>query len=108
MAAIGQTNAQRTGRFAFGPGVHDTAVALAARPSKAATAELGPLAAVATEVRFSAGANVILEGDPALHLFRITAGVVKVYRTLADGRCQITGFLFPGDFLGLAPEDVYL
>jgi CRP/FNR family transcriptional regulator len=30
-----------------------------------------------------------------------------MYKLLPDGRRQITGFLFPGDFLGLADDDVY-
>jgi CRP/FNR family transcriptional regulator len=109
MATTAQTNPHASGRFAFVPGVHDK-TRLAERRLAAATAEtdIGPLAAVATVSSFGAGAPILREGDPADHLFRITSGVVKVYRTLADGRCQITGFLFAGDFIGLAPEDVYL
>jgi CRP/FNR family transcriptional regulator len=51
--------------------------------------------------------TVIYEGDPAGHLFNVAAGAVKLYKLLADGRRQITGFLFPGDFLGLAHSEVY-
>jgi CRP/FNR family transcriptional regulator len=40
-------------------------------------------------------------------VFNVTAGAVKVYKLLADGRRQMTGFLFPGDFLGLANEKTY-
>jgi CRP/FNR family transcriptional regulator, anaerobic regulatory protein len=46
-------------------------------------------------------------GDPAEHFFNITEGVVKIYRLLPDGRQQIIGFLFAGDFLGLATENTY-
>jgi CRP/FNR family transcriptional regulator, anaerobic regulatory protein len=40
------------------------------------------------------------EADPAEYVFNITAGTVKVYKLLGDGRRQIAGFLFAGDFLG--------
>jgi CRP/FNR family transcriptional regulator len=48
------------------------------------------------------------EGDPADHLFNVTGGTVKVYKLLADGRQQITGFLFAGDFLGLSSNQHYV
>jgi CRP/FNR family transcriptional regulator len=34
-------------------------------------------------------------------------GAVKLYKLLPDGRRQITGFLFPGDFLGVALNQTY-
>ncbi|MBI3515632.1 MAG: helix-turn-helix domain-containing protein [Proteobacteria bacterium] len=108
---MAQTNTRTTRRFAYVPGVHDRAPTTARSPIKAVAedkTDIGPLAAIATAVAFQPGAQILMEGDPAEHLFRITSGVVKVYRTLADGRCQITGFLFVGDFVGLAPEDTYL
>ncbi len=37
----------------------------------------------------------------------VTSGSVKLYKLLGDGRRQITGFLFPGDFLGLALNTTY-
>jgi CRP/FNR family transcriptional regulator len=37
----------------------------------------------------------------------VTDGCVKVYKLLPDGRRQIIGFLFAGDFLGLAVTEVY-
>ena len=110
MTALAQTNTRTTKRFAFVPGVHGKAAVAAVAPAAAKPAEtdIGPLAAIATAVSFEPGAPILREGDPADHLFRIASGVVKVYRTLPDGRCQITGFLFAGDFLGMVPEDVYL
>ncbi|MDP1631017.1 MAG: helix-turn-helix domain-containing protein [Caulobacter sp.] len=56
---------------------------------------------------FSARDILVREGDPAVHLFNITAGAVRVYKLMSDGRRQIVGFLFPGDFLGLATGDRY-
>ncbi|HYD99220.1 MAG TPA: helix-turn-helix domain-containing protein, partial [Alphaproteobacteria bacterium] len=49
----------------------------------------------------------IAEGEPADHLFNVTAGTVKLYKLLPDGRRQITGFLGPGDMLGLAAGTGY-
>ncbi len=37
----------------------------------------------------------------------LTLGSLKIYTLLADGRRQITGFMFPGDFLGVSIDDEY-
>ena len=82
--------------------------AQAGKAVDAVNATFGPLAAAQSSVTFTAHATILWEGDRADHLFRITSGVVKVHRLLADGRCLIFGFLFPGDFLGLTSGDVHL
>lgn len=71
-------------------------------------ADLGRLDALADHIVVEAGAPLIREGDPARHVFNITSGSVRVYKLLADGRRQITGFLFAGDFLGLATGETYV
>jgi len=53
------------------------------------------------------GRLAISEGDPATDLFNVVRGSVKLYKLLPDGRRQVTGFLFPGDFLGIAFNDTY-
>ncbi len=63
---------------------------------------LDELEAITTRIRLAAGRTLFDEGDPADGLFTLTEGVVKIFKMLADGRRQITGFLLPGDFLGLA------
>jgi CRP/FNR family transcriptional regulator len=45
------------------------------------------------------------EGDGADYVFSITRGAVSLSKALSDGRRQITGFLFDGDFVGLAHGD---
>jgi CRP/FNR family transcriptional regulator len=65
------------------------------------------MAAIVTTMELSPGDPLFDEAEPADHLFNVTAGAVKVYKLLADGRRQMTGFLFPGDFLGLANEETY-
>lgn len=37
----------------------------------------------------------------------VTHGALKLYTLLADGRRQITGFMFPGDFLGISIDEEY-
>ncbi len=58
--------------------------------------------------RFEPGAAVFWEGDAALHLFQIQEGVLRVYKIIGDGRRVITGFLYPGDLVGLSQRERYL
>lgn len=37
----------------------------------------------------------------------LASGSLKIYTLLADGRRQVTGFMFPGDFLGISIDDEY-
>ncbi len=52
-------------------------------------------------IRHFAPGEIILaaEESPAL-LGTIVKGTVKAYKLMTDGRQQVVGFLFPGDFLG--------
>lgn len=59
------------------------------------------LSAISRTRRFQADDIVFMEGDRAEHVCTIDDGVVRAVRLLADGRRQITGFLFPGDYLGV-------
>ncbi|MGC1303858.1 MAG: cyclic nucleotide-binding domain-containing protein [Caulobacteraceae bacterium] len=63
--------------------------------------ELHRLADCATVKGYSAGEMVVREGDPADQVFNITDGMVMLFSLLSDGRRQVLGFLFKGDFLGL-------
>ncbi len=69
--------------------------------------ELPRLIAILTHVEVEAHQPIIDEGEPADYLFNVTGGAVKLYKLLPDGRRQITGFLFEGDFLGIAMNDRY-
>jgi CRP/FNR family transcriptional regulator len=69
--------------------------------------ELAEMTAIVSSMELAPGDPLFDEGQPADHVFNVTAGAVKVYKLLADGRRQMTGFLFPGDFLGLANEENY-
>ncbi len=69
--------------------------------------ELDRLDAILTHVDLSQGDTLFDEGENAGHIFNLTEGTLKLYKLLPDGRRQVTGFLFPGDFLGLADSAEY-
>jgi len=71
-------------------------------------ADLDRLDGLAQHLSLQAGEALTRADDPADHVFNITSGSVRVYKLLPDGRRQITGFLFAGDFLGLATGDTYV
>ncbi len=75
-------------------------------------AELSPddlrrLAAARGHAQLPAGFAIFREGDPALHVYSISSGAVKLYKLMSDGRRQIIGFLFAGDMFGLAVDGGY-
>jgi CRP/FNR family transcriptional regulator len=59
---------------------------------------------LSTDVRFEERETLVREADDVVSLYTITAGVVRLVKTLQDGRRQLTGFAMPGDFLGLSLE----
>ncbi len=69
--------------------------------------DLQRMADIAQNLTFSARDPIIDEGEAANFLFNITAGTVRLYKLLPDGRRQITGFLSAGDFLGIAMNEIY-
>jgi CRP/FNR family transcriptional regulator len=72
------------------------------------TEELDELESIVTHLEVPARAPIIDESEPAEFLFNVTGGAIKLYKLLADGRRQITGFLFAGDFLGIAMKENYV
>ncbi len=66
-----------------------------------------------THVQFDPHSTIFHEAEDADYVFNVTSGSVKLYKLLGDGRRQITGFLFPGDFprlekrmLGMAVDEL--
>lgn len=53
------------------------------------------------------GEALCWEGDAAAHVFSVTHGVLRLARLLSDGRRQVTGFAFAGDFIGVTLEDAH-
>ena len=69
--------------------------------------EIGRVGAIADHIQLDSEEMLFQEGDATNYVFNVTAGAVKLYKLLSDGRRQITGFLYPGDFLGLASSKGY-
>jgi CRP/FNR family transcriptional regulator len=69
--------------------------------------DLARLASIAVVTEVGPGQCFIDEGEPADAFFNITAGSAKLFKLLPDGRRQITGFVGPGHFLGIAVSDTY-
>jgi CRP/FNR family transcriptional regulator len=51
------------------------------------------------------GKALFFEGDDARNVYNVISGVLRLSKLLPDGRRQVTGFMFPGDFLGITLED---
>jgi CRP/FNR family transcriptional regulator len=71
------------------------------------TPDLQRLSDVAVRRHVEKGRVFIEEGMPASDFFNVTSGTVKLFKTLPDGRQQITGFAGTGHFLGLAVSQTY-
>lgn len=57
---------------------------------------------------FERGETVCRDGDPAMHVFKIVAGIVRVAKILSDGSRVIIGFFYPGDIFGISAGEYYL
>lgn len=58
-----------------------------------------------TKVAYEAGATIFFEGDRADSVYTVTSGTLRLSKLLPDGRRQIAGFIFPGNFLGITMEE---
>ena len=70
-----------------------------------AESELPHFFAMSARLRIEPRQPLLNKGDPAEHVFSIARGAVSIAKALPDGRRQITGFLFDGDFVGLTHGD---
>ena len=62
---------------------------------------------ISTEKEFRDKQTIFLQQGPSRHLYNITKGNIKIYKLLSDGRIQIIGFLYPGDFFGSYKKGKY-
>lgn len=67
--------------------------------------KLAKLRGLGSHFRLGAGQPLFHEGDPASRVFTLTKGSLKLYKLLPDGRRQVTGFMHPGDFLGITVDE---
>ena len=69
------------------------------------SAALRSFKAAGPTVHYEAGDTVVFEADEAANVYSLTSGLLRLSKLLPDGRRQIAGFLFPGDFLGITMEE---
>lgn len=69
--------------------------------------EIGELERIMSSKSLIADEILVTEGDPLKRVYSVTSGMLRLSVALPDGRRQITGFLLPGDYLGLADEDIH-
>jgi CRP/FNR family transcriptional regulator len=62
--------------------------------------ELERLDAIKSYREYPAGREIMAAGERCAMVGSIVRGVVKLTKTMPDGRSQMVGLLFPGDFLG--------
>ena len=62
---------------------------------------------ISKEKEFKDKETIFLQQEDSKNLYNITKGNVKIYRLLSDGRIQIIGFLYPGDFFGSYKKGKY-
>lgn len=69
--------------------------------------ELANFGGAMKDIHLDAGDHLVDEGEVERFVFSVTSGCLKSFKLLPDGRRQIVGFMFPGDFLGLAKAEAY-
>lgn len=69
--------------------------------------ELRELDSLARRIDVPPKKTILHEGDEAAAVYSVTAGVVRIYKLLSQGRRQVLGFALPGDFIGLALRNRY-
>ena len=63
--------------------------------------QVGELGCVFRPARYRKNQILFFEGGIAQHLFALHAGLVKLVKSLENGKDRITGVLFPGQLFGL-------
>ncbi|MEQ8710030.1 MAG: helix-turn-helix domain-containing protein [Rhodospirillales bacterium] len=71
------------------------------------TGDIHHLARILTIITAESGAVLFHEGDDAKHVYNVTSGCIKLHKMLPDGRLQIIGFMFEGDYLGMPRTPEY-
>lgn len=69
--------------------------------------ELKSFSKISTDFQKNAKQIICSEDEKAEYVYNIRNGAVRISKMLSDGRRQITGFLFTGDFFGLSCKDRY-
>lgn len=62
--------------------------------------QISRLSEISHRKKFTAGQMIMSDEEPVTFFANIISGTIKLTKTIADGRQQIVGLLFPPDFLG--------
>ena len=69
--------------------------------------EVDSLARYASSMELQANAELARSGRPCRQAYSVTAGMLRLVRTLPDARRQVVGFATPGSFVGLSEVAVH-
>ena len=67
--------------------------------------ELERLRGIAVTKVYEPGSTLFSADEPTTMVGTVVQGTIKCFKLLADGRQQIVGFLFPGDFVGSPTQE---
>jgi CRP/FNR family transcriptional regulator len=67
--------------------------------------ELERLRGIAVTKVYEPSTTLFAADEPATMVGTVVSGTIKCFKLLADGRQQIVGFLFPGDFVGSPTQE---
>jgi CRP/FNR family transcriptional regulator len=69
---------------------------------------LAKLETLQSVVELQSEETLFMEGDEAASFFTVLTGALRISKLLPDGRRQITGFVLPGEFVGLSAAETYV
>lgn len=69
--------------------------------------EVQALERVTVSTPVANGATLARAGEDRLHVYTLTEGALRLVRTLPDGRRLVSGFVLPGDYVGLSHSDTF-
>jgi len=85
----------------MGPGCSDCPVLKTSLFESLSPEQIARLACVFRPARYRRNQILFFEGGAAQHLFALHSGLVKLVKSLENGKDRITGVLFPGELFGL-------
>jgi len=85
----------------MGPGCSNCPVLKTALFRDMSAAQIEALGCVFRPARYRRNQILFFEGGSAQHLFALHSGLVKVVKSLENGKDRITAVLFPGELFGL-------
>jgi len=85
----------------MGPGCSNCPVLKTSLFRNLSTDQIQALGCVFRPARYRRNQILFFEGGSAQHLFALHSGLVKIVKSLENGKQRITGVLFPGELFGL-------